>query len=164
MRERGITLVEVITAVSAVGILSVLSYVSFDNWLARYKAEKATGELYADMMEARAAAMAECREHFIVMGRDSYTMYEDRNDDGDPDADEALPAFPKKVEYPLQWNGTGNRVTFDRRGTATSDRTIWFQSRISPDYDCMRVSTMRIILGKAKYYGDGSLDECVVYE
>lgn len=163
MKDRGITTVELIVSVAVVGILMVLSYVSFDDWVTRYKVEKTTREFYADMMEARIAAMAKCREHFIVMEPAGYTLYEDRNENGDADADEALPTYPKKVEYRLRWNGTGARFTFSGRGMVTSSKTVWFETPTRPEYDCMRVSMTRIILGKMKYDESGEAGECIVY-
>jgi prepilin-type N-terminal cleavage/methylation domain-containing protein len=163
MKDRGITLVELIVSIAVAGVLIVLSYVSFDGWVTRYKVEKATRDFYADMMEARVTAMAKCRDHFIVMEPDRYTLYEDRNEDGDPDADEALPTYPKKVEYRLRWNGSGAQFGFRGRGTVTSSKTVWFETSTQAEYDCMRVSMTRIIMGKMKYDESGVADECIVY-
>jgi len=162
VKDRGITLVELIVVISIISILLVLSYFSYDGWMARYKVEKATKELYADMMHARMKAMSRGRDHYMVMDQASYTMYEDRNDNGDPDADEVLPAFPKKVEYRLKWNGTGKTLTFNSRGLVTSNRTVWFETAADPDYDCMRVSRTRIIMGKIKYKENGDINECEI--
>jgi hypothetical protein len=114
------------------------------------------------MMQARMNAMSRNRDHYMVMDQASYTMYEDRNDNGDPDAGEVLPAFPKKVEYRLKWNGTGNTLTFNNRGLVTSNRAVWFESAADPDYDCMRVSRTRIIMGKIKYKENGDMDDCII--
>lgn len=162
MKDRGTTLLELIGGISIISILLVLSYFSFDGWMARYKVEKATRELYADMMYARVMSMNNNRGHCIVMNEASYALYEDRNDNGDPDADEVLPAFPKKVEYRLKWNGTGKTLTFNSRGLVTSNKMVWFESAADPDYDCMRVSRTRIILGKIKYKENGEMDECAI--
>jgi prepilin-type N-terminal cleavage/methylation domain-containing protein len=163
MKDRGITIVELIVSIAVVGILMGLSYISFDDWVTRYKVEKATREFYADMMEARITAMAKCRDHFIVMEPDRYTLYEDRNENGGPDADEAMPTYPKKVEYRLRWNGIGAQFGFSGRGMVTSSKTVWFETSTQPEYDCMRVSMTRIILGKMKYDEGGEADECIVY-
>jgi prepilin-type N-terminal cleavage/methylation domain-containing protein len=37
VKDRGITLVELIATVSVISVLLVLSYFSFDDWMARYR-------------------------------------------------------------------------------------------------------------------------------
>ena len=160
MKDRGISVLELIAGISITSTILALSYFSFDGWMAKYKVERAIKELYADMMHARMKAMSSDRAQYIVMDPASYTMYEDRNDNGDPDVDEVLPAFPKKVEYRLKWNGAGKTLTFNSRGLVTSNRTVWFESAADADYDCMRVFRTRIIMGKIKYKENGDMDEC----
>ena len=163
MKNRGITLVELIVSISIIGILLVLSYLWFADWMARYRVEKATRELYADMMHARMDAISRSMDHYMVMDPASYTMYEDKNEDGDPDAGEELQTYPKKVEYVLDWNNKDSKtITFDKRGFVTPNRTVWFMSGAKPDCDCMRISRTRIIMGRFRYKEDGTADECKI--
>jgi hypothetical protein len=56
------------------------------------------------------------------------------------------------VELPLSWNGNGNKVIFEKDGLMSNLRTIVVRSTVGPDYDCVKVSTTRIIMGQ--YNGD----------
>ena len=163
MKNAGMTFVELLVSVAVVGSLIMLSYFSFEKWMAKYIVEKSTRDLYADMMHTRITAMARCRDYYLVLDQASYTMYEDRNEDGDPDEGEEVPAYPKKVKQALHWNGSGAAFTFDKRGQVTPNRTIWFVSGANPDSDCMRVSRTRILIGKSKHKENGEFEECEIH-
>jgi Tfp pilus assembly protein FimT len=151
MGNRGTSLIELITVVSVISIVLVISVFSYKDWMGKYKVEKATRELYSDMMTARACAVQNNTIHFAVLNNNSYSIVEDTDDSGDINTgDKVLASFPKAVEYTLCRNNTGNKVCFGKRGLVSPNRTIWFSTSLDPDYDCMKISKTRIIMGQYK--------------
>ena len=105
--------------------------------------------LYSDMMHARMRAVTEGREYYIVLRNADYSIVEDTNDSGSRDSgDRTLPDFPRKVEASLSWNNSGNDITFDKRGLMPKWRTIRVASAADADYNCIAVSTTRVIMGQ----------------
>ena len=151
MNRKGITLVELVTVLSVVGILTAYAAFSYEHWMSNYDVERAAEELYSDLMHARLMAMQKNREHFLKTNGTSYTIFEDRDEDGTADPGEELPSFPKTVKYTLRSN-VASPLHFSRRGLLSQPRTLWFDldSGLDPDYDCMRISRTRILLGRYK--------------
>lgn len=164
MNRRGASLLEVTAGTAIAGTLLAFSFFSFQDWVGKYRVEKAASELYSDMMEARVLAMEKNREHYIEFtdGGSSYTMYDDKNENGIIDPGEALPQYPRTTDYPLNCNGAGSakKFRFDSKGMISPLRTVWIKSSADPDIDCMRISDTRIALGKTKYDSHGNLNEC----
>ncbi|MHB8882076.1 MAG: GspH/FimT family pseudopilin [Thermodesulfovibrionales bacterium] len=149
MDEKGVSLVELVVSGALVGVLVLASGFSYQGWLGRYRVEKMTNELYADLMQARLKALQSNRQHYVTLDGNSYTIMEDTNDNGCNDTgDSPLPGFPKPVAHVLCKNGIGNRIDFDKRGFMSQSKTLWFTSSFEPDYDCMKVSRARIIMGR----------------
>jgi prepilin-type N-terminal cleavage/methylation domain-containing protein len=168
MNNRGLTLVELIVVISVVGILASALSFSYIGWMGKYKVEKATIELYADLMNVRCMAMTRNCDHFADFnfpappaGYGTYRIAEDTNGDseGDADADGIidasghtfLPSFPKTVEYPI--TVASRIINFDKRGIVQPrgqalGGTICFFSSNDPDYDCIVISPSRISIGK----------------
>ncbi len=156
MHNKGVSAMELIIVIAVIGILFVGLGVSYQNWMGKYRVEKAVKELYSDLMHARVLAMEKNRKHYAVLNSDSYSIMEDTNDDDVANAGDAtLKPFPKKIEYGLNWNNSGNKIYFDKRGLLTPNRTLRFTSTSDPDYDCMKISRTRILMG---HYLNG---ECV---
>ncbi len=167
MNNRGITLTELTVVISIIGSLTVLFGFSYADWMGKYKVEKATKELYVDLMNVRHMAITRSCDHFADFnfpappsGYGTYRLAEDTNGDceGDADADGIidvaghtfLPSFPKKVEYPITNNFAGKIINFDKRGIVQPRGTICFFTDKDPDYDCIVISPTRIIMGKLK--------------
>ncbi len=151
MNSRGITLVELAVVLSVVVILVASAALSYEKWFANYEVECETKELYSDLMRARLLAMQRSREHFFTTDGTSYTIFEDRDDDGTPEAGEELPSFPKRVKHVLNSN-VASSLSFSTRGILMLPRTLHFElaSGEEPDYDCTKISRTRIIMGKYK--------------
>ncbi|MBI5633005.1 MAG: type II secretion system protein [Nitrospirae bacterium] len=150
--SRGVTLIELLIVVTIIGILSVSLGFAYSGWLGRYKVEKQTKEIYADMMTARMLAMARSREHFVdFTGPTTYSIVEDTNDNSaiNIGAGDTI-LFPKTVEYDNNANGYGIPLTFsfNRRGLISPLRTIRISHNTDPDYDCIVVSSTRINMGQ----------------
>lgn len=177
-KNDGVTLVELVVVITIIGILAVALGFSFQGWLGGYKIEKQTKEMYVDLMNGRARAMQRNRAHFVTLATTQYTIYEDTNPDPDGDgnlqtaSDSPLPALTKEAEelrgYKLNWTGSGTTITFDTRGLASPNGSLWLDTDpampsccydnscsvvdrykcIYPDYNCIVVFSTRINIGK----------------
>jgi Tfp pilus assembly protein PilE len=150
MNRKGITLAELLVALSVGAFLVASASFSYEKWMGNYEVESETKDLYADLMRTRLLAIEKGREHFLKTNGTSYTIYEDRDEDGVPEPGEELPSFPKKVKYLLKSN-VASSLSFSTRGMLSVQRTLHFDltdSGLSPDYDCMKISRTRIILGR----------------
>lgn len=168
MNNRGLTLVELIVVISVIAALAAALGFSYVDWMGKYKVEKATKELYADLMNVRCMAMTRNCDHFVDFnfpappaGHGTYRIAEDTDGDceGDADADGIinaagqtfLPSFPKTVEYPITF--ASRIINFDKKGIVQPrgqaiGGTICFFTDNDPDYDCIVISQTRIIMGK----------------
>ncbi len=175
MKGDGVTLIELAVVISIISILIIALGFSFEGWIGKYRVEKTVKELYADLMSARMMAMQRNRVYFAdfnlpAANAPCYRIISDTaavNDwdtegDGLWDADNdnvldavhtVLPAFPKAIEYSITW--TGGTIIFDKRGNVQPSSTplggtICLTTTSDPDYDCIKISTTRINLGKLK--------------
>ncbi len=148
MKDHGVSQIELVVVMAAVGILAAATVHYYDTWVKRYAVEKIVKDLYMDMMHARMMAITHGREHYIVLTDRSYSVVEDTNDSGEHDAgDKTLPNYPKQFEHPIGWNNTGNELIFDRRGIMPKWRTIRVTAA-DADFNCIKVSQARIIMGQ----------------
>jgi len=148
MKDHGFSLIEMVVVMAVTGILVAALGYHYDTWTKRYAVEKIVKDLYMDMMYARMMAITGSREHYIVLEDRSYSVVEDTNDSGEHDAgDTPLPNYPKQFEHPIQWNNSGNALTFDKRGLMPKWRTIRV-TEADADFNCIKVSLGRIIMGQ----------------
>jgi hypothetical protein len=158
MDKKGITMIELVFAVSIIGILVFAGGFTYADWIKKYRIEKVAREFYTDLMRARVMAMEKNLSHFIVLDSNYYTVIEDTDEDGsNSEGDFTLPTFPRALLYTLNWNGSGNMIKCDRRGLMSSLKTVWFsipeESETGSDFDCIIVSRTRLSLGQ--YSGGG---------
>ncbi len=153
-RQDGVTLIELIIAISIIAILVVALGFEYRNWMGRYKVETQIKQMHTDFMNARTRAMTRNRMHFVTEAVNAYTIYEDTNPAPDGDGtlqtatDTRLPTYPKSVEYTINWTGPGNQINFDRRGIIAPAGSMHLTSTVDADYDCLTVSQTRINMGK----------------
>ncbi len=141
MNNRGVTLVELLVAVSIVIILAVVLAFSYQNWMGRYNVEKAIRGIYSDLLFARQVAMTKDHMYIVNFPTDtSYSLIEDTNDSGAYDAgDTVVQTFPKTVPYTMyaySYNGpdaaaamtaktlTNVVINFDNKGRISSSPVL----------------------------------------
>jgi len=191
MKDKGLTLVELLVVITIINVIAISTAFSFRGWMGKYKIESQTKDLYVELTDARLSAMENKRTHFVrLQDATSYTFYEDDSNggvkvpDGDgvlqtgsgASADTELPSYPKNVEYDIDWNNNSIvmpvNFSFNTRGISSvqADISIYIdrdsdgvQDSI-PDYDCIAIRTTRINLGKLEINGtsDRSDDECII--
>jgi len=176
MNIRGVALVELTGVISVIACLTLVLGFSYFDWTGKFKVEKATKELYVDLMNARSMAMAGSCDHFVDFNfpapppdHGTYRVAEDTDGDseGDGDSDGVIDAaghtflqpFSKTVEHAIESNFEDKIINFDKRGIVQPKGqalggTICFFTEHDPDYDCIVISQTRINMGKLKKQPD----------
>ena len=173
MNLRGVTLIEVLVAVTIVAVLAVALGFSYQGWMGGYQRERVTKDLYADLMQLRSHALSRNRMYFMRFADAThYAAFEDTNDSLSLDAAD-LPVVQqtKLTDFELRWDGAvpaNNRICFGKRGitnigddVANPDGScaaafpganpvvsLLTDPAIDPDYDCIVISQTKIDIGK----------------
>lgn len=152
MRERGVTLTELLVVIGIISVLAVALGFSYSGWLRKYKVEKTTKDIKGDMMTARARAMQAGVTQFISFQGNTYNMVDDTNGNrvmniGAGDQVVTGLGFPKTPEYTIAWTTTP--FSFSPMGTVSPDGTVWVTTAENPgyDYDCISVTQTKISSG-----------------
>ncbi len=160
LSQKGVTLIELVSVVSVIGVLIGALGFSFEGWRSCYRVECQIKEIYIDLMNARARAMGRNRIHFVALRKTQYTVYEDTNpgNDGNGTLEAGVggdsQVNQKNIDsrYPIIWNGTGSQIKFTGRGLSNVNKTICSNTdfEVDADYDCIVISATRINMGKLK--------------
>ena len=166
MRDKGVTLVELLVVVSIVCALAFALAFEYTDWIGRYRVETQIREMYFDLMDARARAMLRKRAHFVSLAQTHYTVQEDISPWPDGDRclsasdstrpagyNDPIPLLRKDLyrDLPLTWNNIRvAHMRFNARGFSNTNRTICVNTDKKADYDCIAISAARIRLGRLK--------------
>ena len=166
MKDNGITLVELLVAVSIVSVLAIALGFEFKDWIGGYRVESQIRELHFDLMNARVRAMLRKRVHFVSLSQTHYTVQEDIHPWPDGDKcltasdilrpagyNDPIPIIKRNLDItlPITWNNIRVRhVKLTPRGFSRTNRTICANTTYEADYDCIAISAGRIRLGKLK--------------
>lgn len=156
--NRGVSLVELMVAVSIIGILVVVMGFSYQGWMGRYKVETTVKDLYSDLMEARARALQMNRPYLAEITATSYRIAEDSNEDGAIQAAEVIKAkakTPAPGQERLEYDLAGGLATYtlSKRGIISSSGVmpgtvnVVLPAGILPDYDCISIRQTQIKTG-----------------
>jgi len=165
MKKDGFTLIEVLVVIAIIGITASFAMISMAGWVRKYNVESEIKQLYADLMKARVTAMNNNRAQFVSLSASQYTIYNDTNPSPNGDGtlqplQDTIIAPATSLKYPMNWSGSAE-IDFNSRGFVTTlPKTICVYSNINPSYDCIKVSTTRIILGKLITQGVCDADSC----
>lgn len=156
MNDRGITLIELIVAISIITILVIAAGITIPGLVGKYNIERQTKELYGDLMNARMRAMQRNRLHFVALTATGYTIYEDTNPAPDGDGtlniatDTRIAQRSIDTRYPIVWT-TNATIALTTRGIVNDMGTIRVNpvdATLDPEYNCIVVFTTRINIGK----------------
>jgi len=166
MKDKGITLIELVVVVSIITVLSVALGFEFVGWISKYKIETQIRELHLDLMNVRVRAMMRKRAHFLSLAPTQYIVQEDIYPWPDGDArltesdssrpagyNDPIPLMKKNLNLnlPITWNNMRvAKIKFNTRGLSNTNRTICVNTDKDADYDCISISAARIRLGKLK--------------
>lgn len=158
----GFSFTETLIVICITAVVVGLAGHQYSTWIKKYNVERETRELLAELLNARARALERNRLHFVRFTDGSYTIYEDTYD-GDlssysPDGDKSL-QITEPGDTVIVRKRTGNPVVpgfglhrttiyFDGRGLPSLKGNLRFDSGVSADYDCIVISTTRMLLGR----------------
>ena len=182
-RIRGFTLLEIILVVAMVGILTGIGVASFAGLTRKTAVSNQARRIQTDLSKVKVMAMTKGRTHFVTLNTNGYTAYDDTNPAPDGDdvlavgsdtpvlrSNEALNLSTVAAQqfYPITWDDPSgvNQIHFNSRGLCTTataaPQTICIPSEANPNYDCVTVSSTRILLGKLAVQGACSAANCQI--
>jgi prepilin-type N-terminal cleavage/methylation domain-containing protein len=143
--NRGVTLIELLVVIAIISVLVLALGFSYQGWMGAYKVERSTRELYGDLIATRARAMQFNRTHFVVIGTNSYRIYDDLNENGSWTSSENTGPI-RTLEYRPSWTSV---VVMNNRGLIDPAARISWNNlgNIKSDYDCILITQTNVNLG-----------------
>jgi Tfp pilus assembly protein FimT len=181
--NHGATLVGLIIGISIIGILAGVFGHDFSQWMERYRVEKQMRDIYVDFVNTRVRAMQSDRIHFVTLTETQYTVREDIYPwpDGDGLLSEEDNVRPSGYSAPIPlvgkdlnpgesitWiglSGARPQIKFTGRGLVTSggnaEFAVCMNTNVDADYNCVKISGLKIELKKIKVAAGGSIHASV---
>ena len=176
MKQNGFSILEVLIVIAIAGILAGLGLANMQGLMRKQTVGNQTRRIQSDLMDVRFMAMNKNRTHFVTLSAGGYTAYDDTSPA--PNGDDTLTVGSDTVVLRLSeslnlstvkpsdfvsisWNGS-SQINFNARGLSTSpNTTVCIYSDVNPVYDCVKVSSTRVLLGKLSVQGSCSEANCV---
>jgi prepilin-type N-terminal cleavage/methylation domain-containing protein len=172
--QNGYSLIEILVVIAIAGILAGLAVAGLIGLTKKYNVDNQVRGIFADMMNVRIMAMNKNRTHYVTLAASCYTAYDDNSPA--PDGDGTLTVGSDTVALtsngalnlnttksqgflPITWSGA-DTLSFNSRGICTTPTTICLYSTVQPLYDCIKISSTRILLGKLITQGVCSANNC----
>lgn len=108
MRQRGFSLVELLTVMAIVGILLTVSTMAFSRMQTNSMIESQVRTLQSDLLELRQQALYGKRPRSVVISGQSFSVYSSATIT-------ATPLRSKTLRFPMVWSSSGT-LTFDSQG------------------------------------------------
>ncbi len=159
MNEQGITLIELLIAISIIIILVVAAGITIPGLVGKSNLENQVKSLQTDLMNARVRAMERNLLHFVVINAADYQVFEDTNESGGTapnGGDNTAPGFtnPKSFLPNYGVSAGADTIVMDTRGIVQPALTplgitIRFNiGALEPEHDCIAISQTRINIGR----------------
>ena len=83
-RQSGFTLIEMLVAMTVIGIVLAIAAPNFSQWIERYRIDAEAQDVYFDLMSARATAVKNNNDVIVTFdsANNSYKVHDDTNGDG----------------------------------------------------------------------------------
>ena len=148
MRNRGVTLVELITVLAIMAILMSIATLAWNAIQRKAAVETQAKTMYAELMQIRLQALYSKTNRSVVFSSQSFKVYSS-------DVITSTPLVTNTLAFPVVWNTCGGTVTFDTQGLMngneqsicilpTSDLTEVNTAAV----DSLVISAARINLGR----------------
>ena len=144
MKQKGFSLVELVTVLSIIGILLAIGTLGFNSMQRKYGIDNQTRSLYTDLMDVRMKSMYKKKSHFVSLAAGVFVFYSSGTR-----SDPAGEVLRRNLAYPVTWNGSVDLIEFNSRGLTTDLRSICVNpNETAPNIDSIVVATARINMGK----------------
>jgi prepilin-type N-terminal cleavage/methylation domain-containing protein len=152
MNKRGFSLTELITVIAILSTLIAIAGFYGRNMLVGSQVESQTREMFTDLMNARVNAMQRNHVFFVTLAANQYAIYEDSDENEEYDPGDRL-VKQKTTSYALATSSTMTFFKFTTCGTcdhlvSEPTNTIHIVSTAAPTFDCIILSTTRLLMGK----------------